>query len=81
LYYLYKGAIINKMETRKQRFKRLGNKRVNNVLNQLRILGNLSNKSYYDYNDSDINKIFKAVEHQLKITKGKFYGKHEKFKL
>ncbi|MGA2911445.1 MAG: hypothetical protein ABSE17_02280 [Candidatus Levyibacteriota bacterium] len=69
------------METRKQRFKRLGNKRVNNVLNQLRILGNLSNKSYYDYNDSDINKIFKAVEHQLKITKGKFYGKHEKFKL
>ncbi len=81
MYYLYKGAIINKMETRKQRFKRLGNKRVNNVLNQLRILGNLSNKSYYDYNDSDINKIFKAVEHQLKITKGKFYGKHEKFKL
>jgi len=69
------------METRKQRFKRLGNKRVNNVLNQLRILGNLSNKSYYDYNDSDVNKVFKAVEHQLKITKGKFYGKHEKFKL
>lgn len=69
------------METRKQRFKRLGNKRVNNVLNQIRILGNLSNKSYYDYNDSDINKIFKVIEHQLKITKGKFYGRHEKFKL
>jgi len=69
------------METRKQRFKRIGNKRVNNVLNQLRILGNLSNKSYYDYNDNDINRIFKAIEHQLKITKGKFYGKHEKFKL
>ncbi|PIY93899.1 MAG: hypothetical protein COY68_05065 [Candidatus Levybacteria bacterium CG_4_10_14_0_8_um_filter_35_23] len=69
------------METRKQRFKRLGNKRVNNVLNQLRILGNLFNKSYYDYNDNDINKIFRAVEHQLKITKGKFYGRHEKFKL
>jgi len=69
------------VETRKQRFKRIGNKRVNNVLNQLRILGNLSNKSYYDYNDNDINRIFKAIEHQLKITKGKFYGKHEKFKL
>lgn len=69
------------METRKQRFKRLGNKRVNNTLNQLRILGNLSNKSYYDYNDSDINKVFKAIEHQLKITKGKFHGHHEKFKL
>lgn len=69
------------METRKQRFKRIGNKRVNNVLNQLRILGNLSNKSYYDYNDNDINRIFKAIEHQLKITKGKFYGRHEKFKL
>ena len=69
------------MEARKQRFKRIGNKRVNNVLNQLRILGNLSNKSYYDFNDNDINRIFKAIEHQLKITKGKFYGKHEKFKL
>lgn len=68
-------------ETRKQRFKRLANARVNKLLNQLRVLGNLANKSYYDYNETDINKMFKAVEYQLKATKGKFHISPKRFKL
>lgn len=59
----------------------MANKRVNKVLNQLRILGNLANKSYYDYNEDDVNKMFRAVDNQLKAVKGKFHTGPKKFKL
>lgn len=70
-----------KIENRKTRFKRVATKRTNSVLEQLRILGNLSNKSYYDYSDEDINKIFRAIESQLKIVKTRFKRKKKTFKL
>lgn len=68
-------------ETRRQRFKRLATRRVNKVLNQLRILGNLANKSYYDYNENDINKMFRVIDAQLKAAKGKFQTRPKKFRL
>lgn len=68
-------------ESRRQKFKRLGTRRVNKVLNQLRILGNLSNKSYYEYSEEDIYKMFKAIDLQLKAVKGKFHIGPKKFKL
>lgn len=71
----------NMEESRKQRFKRLANSRVNKILKQLKTLGNLANKSYYDYNETDVSKMFKAVESQLKDTKGKFHISHKRFKL
>jgi hypothetical protein len=68
-------------ESRKQRFKRLATRRVNKVLNQLRILGNLSNKSYYEYKEDEIIKMFKAIDIQLKAEKGKFHMSPRRFKL
>jgi len=68
-------------ESRKQKFKRLGTRRVNKLLNQLRVLGNLSNKSYYNYNEEDVEKMFKAIDLQLKAIKGKFHMGPKKFKL
>lgn len=70
------------METRKEKFIRLATYRTNLVLEKLRILGNLSNKTNYDYTDEDVNKIFAAVDSQLRITKARFAGKRKKeFKL
>jgi len=40
-------------ETRREKFKRLAEKRTNAVLEQLRILGNLSNKANYDYSPEE----------------------------
>lgn len=69
-------------EGRNDRFKRLATKRVNNLLNQIRLLGNLSNKSSYDYSDDEISKIFSAIEGQLRIAKAKFHSHRKKeFKL
>jgi len=66
------------MEHRKDRFKRLATKRTNRLLNQIRLLGNLSNKSTYDYSDEEVNKIFSAIEDQLKIAKIKFRSHRKK---
>ena len=69
-------------ETRHERFKRVASKRTNEILEKIRILGNCSNKSSYEYKEEEINKIFSEIEKQLKYTKTKFLGgKRERFKL
>lgn len=70
------------VETRNERFKRLAVFRTNAVLEKLRILGNLSNKTNYDYSDEEINKIFYAIDSQLRNLKARFTSKNRKeFKL
>lgn len=70
------------METRNEKFKRLAEKRTNAVLEQLRILGNLSNKANYDYSPEEVRKIFSAIDSQLRTVKARFSdSKKRKFKL
>ena len=59
-------------ESPEQRFKRLAEPRVNNVLRTLRILSNLSNTSNYDYSKEQITKIFKVIREQLDVIEKKF---------
>ncbi|MBI2327477.1 hypothetical protein HYU92_04110 [Candidatus Curtissbacteria bacterium] len=59
-------------ETRSEKFKRLATYRTNIVLEKLRILGNLSNKTNYDYTDEEVHKIFSAIDDGLKRVKAKF---------
>lgn len=66
------------IETRNVRFKRLAVYRTNAVLEKLRILGNLSNKVNYDYSEEEVNKIFSAIESQLRAIKAKFLGNKKK---
>ena len=69
-------------ETRSDRFKRLATQRTIAVLDKLRLLGNLSNKSNYDFSEEDIKKIFSAIDSQLKVIKTRFCGsKKSEFKL
>ena len=69
------------METRKDRFNRLASKRTNDLINKIRILGNCSNKRSYEYTEEDVNKIFRAIEKELKLTKAKFSSTRTKFTL
>jgi hypothetical protein len=70
------------METRKERFNRIASKRTNEIIDKIRILGNCSNKSTYEYTAEDIDKIFKIINQELKDSKGKFSSnKQSKFVL
>ena len=69
-------------ESRNERFKRVAAKRTNDILEKIRILGNCSNKSSYDYTEEEVNKIFSEIDKKLKLIKGKFLaGKRERFRL
>jgi len=73
---------INNNETPEERFKRVAEARTNAVLDKLRILGNLSNRQMYSYSEEDINKIFSAINKQIREIRAKFNSrKEEKFKL
>ena len=73
---------VNNNETPEERFKRIASVRTNAVLDRIRILGNLSNRQMYSYSEKDINKIFSAINKQIKEVRAKFNSqKQEKFKL
>jgi len=69
------------MESRSEKFKRVATKRTIELLEKIRILGNCSNKSTYEYTDEDVIKIFKSLEKQLETMKAKFSNKKSKFTL
>jgi len=65
-------------ETKRDKFIRLANHRTNAVFRQLKILGNCSNRYAYDYDEDDVNKIFKEIEKRVKETKTKFQSSLKK---
>ena len=65
-------------ETKRERFIRIAEARTNKILSMMKLLGNCSTPSNYDYTKEDIKKIFDALEKELKNTKNKFLGLEEK---
>ena len=53
-------------------FVRLAEARTNKILKGLELLGNLSNKSNYSYEDEDVKKIFKAIGEKSAAVSAKF---------
>lgn len=78
--YNISGDIMNK---RRENFLRIAQNRTNKIINMIYLLGNLSNKSYYEYEMEEINKIFDAIQHELNNQRRKFVStnKREKFRL
>lgn len=71
-------------ETKRERFVRIAEARTNKIIEMIRLLGNCSSKSSYEYTDEDIRKIFNALERELRNSKNKFMGietREEKFRL
>ena len=62
----------NAQETKRDKFVRLAEARTNKIIDMLQLLGNCSNTSAYDYTQQDVEKIFGAIENELKEAKKKF---------
>lgn len=72
----------NNNEEKRERFKRLATQRTNAVLQKLKVLGNCSNRSAYDYSEEDVGKIFSEIERRGREIKSKFhFPKSKEFKL
>lgn len=68
-------------EAKKDKFKRLATKRVNNLINAMRLVSNLANKSNYEYTEHEVNKIFNAISNSFDELKVKFKNKKNDFKI
>lgn len=62
------------MRDRRGKFIELATKRVNRAIKDLRLIGNLSNRSAYEYTDEDARKILRALQRELETTRSKFSG-------
>lgn len=60
------------MNDKRNNFKRLAEARTEKVLAMLDLIGNLSNKSFYEYTDEEVDKIFKAITESVENNKNKF---------
>lgn len=65
------------MELKNDRFKRLAEKRTRKVLNEIRVLSNLSNKGLYEYTPEQLRKIFGAIRDSLIKTEARFRGEQK----
>jgi hypothetical protein len=59
-------------ETKRDKFARLAEARTNKIIDMLQLLGNCSNSSAYDYTSQDVEKIFAAIENQVRESKKQF---------
>jgi hypothetical protein len=50
------------MSRKSETFRRLATARVNKALNDLRLIGNLSNRSNYDFTPEEVEAIFAALK-------------------
>lgn len=58
----------------RQKFVELANKRVTKAIKDIRLIGNLSNRRAYKYDDADAKKIIRALQHELDVLKTRFRG-------
>ncbi len=59
------GKKIKENETKREKFVRLAENRMNYILKHIDLLSNLSNKSTYDYNQADVEKIIKTLKNSV----------------
>lgn len=58
----------------RERFVSLANSRVTAAINQIRLIGNLSNRRNYEYSVDEASRIIRALQRELDELKSKFRG-------
>lgn len=62
------------MRDKRQKFVDLAESRVTRTIKDIRLIGNLSNRSAYMYSDDDARKIFRAIQKEIDVAKSRFGG-------
>jgi hypothetical protein len=60
------------MRDKRAKFVELANKRVNAAIKAMRLVGNLGNRSNYDYTEEDARKMIRALQKEVDAAKAKF---------
>lgn len=68
------------MDNKKDNFKRIAEKRTNKIIESISKLQNLTNTSFYEYTDEQIEAIFEAIQKELDNQKKIFEDDKKKEK-
>ena len=60
------------MGRKRDKFLELANNRVNRAIKDIRLIGNLSNRSAYEFGEEDVRKIFRALQKELEGARSRF---------
>jgi len=60
------------MAKKRDKFVELAEARVSRALKDLQLIGNLSNRSAYEFSEVDVRKIFSALQKALDSAKSRF---------
>ena len=66
------------MPDKRAKFLELAEKRVNNALKQIELIGNLSNTSAYEYFEEEVSIIISTLRSSIKDMEGKFSSERKK---
>ena len=61
-------------EEKAQKFERIAERRVSDLIRRIRLLSNLSNRSNYAYTERHVRHMFTAIERELKAARSRFEG-------
>jgi hypothetical protein len=62
------------MRDKRGKFIELATNRVNRTVKDLRLIGNLSNRSAYEYSEDDVRKILRTLQREVDLVKVRFAG-------
>lgn len=73
------------MKDKRKKFIELAESRVNRAIKDMRLIGNLSNRSAYEFTEQDVKQIFRSLQTALDTARGRFGdkadGRETEFKL
>jgi hypothetical protein len=62
------------MRDKRAKFVELANKRVNRAIKDVRLVGNLSNRSAYEFTEEDARRIVKTLQKEVETLRLRFVG-------
>lgn len=72
MYYISYLHVLMARENDRKKFVDLATKRVRRTIKDIRLIGNLSNRSNYVYSDEDVRKIHKTLLTEITNMKARF---------
>ena len=66
------------MSKARENFVRLAERRTRRALKDIRLIGNLSNRSNYSWTEEDVGLMFSALETELRVARKRFSDEAER---
>jgi len=68
----HQESTVRSPETKAEKFERIAERRVNEALRALRLLGNLADRRNYEYTEAQVSTVLRALDREYRALRSKF---------